>query len=343
MTQQTNAPAPAATAKAGPFRKGTQPTILATGYTQTVTMTTAAQQLPTWQLPTSNILRGVALEVKITASGNAATVAYASADAPLNIFSTVNFMDNTGTSIVGSFDSFTLAVVMKYGGYDSSADMRASAVYSATTGSGATAGSANMVFRIPVEVVNRTGFGSLENTSSNSPLQLQLTLNASGNIYSTAPTTLPSVSVTASLLGYWQGPPSTAAQAPANFGTTSYWQRGTSNGLNGSQNYTLPNVGLGLPQRMWVYLNYASGAARSDADFPTTLQINFRGNILRQSSQNLWADEMSRNYGYTATSKDTANGLDTGVYVQNFNRDFGLEPGADYGNGWMSTDRKSVV
>jgi hypothetical protein len=76
MTQQTNAaPAAAAQVKQAPFRKGTQPTLLATGYTQTLTMTTAAQQLPTWQLPTSNILRNVFLEVKGTTAGNSATVA----------------------------------------------------------------------------------------------------------------------------------------------------------------------------------------------------------------------------------------------------------------------------
>jgi hypothetical protein len=336
MTAQTTQAAPA-TAKAAPFRKGTQPTNLATGYSQSVVMTTATQQLPTWQLPTSNILRGVFLEVKGTTSGNSATVAYASADAPLNVFSTVNFMDNTGNSIVGSFDSFTLATICKYGGYDSSADMRASAVYSATVGAGATAGSFNMVFRIPVEVVNRTGMGSLENTSSNSPLQLQLTLNASTALFSTAPTTLPTVSVSATLGGYWQGPPSNAAQAPQGFGTTSYWQRGTSNALNGSQNWTLPNVGQGVPHRNWIFLNYATGGARSDADFPTNPQINFRGNILRQSSQNLWKDEMSKNYGYYNTTIDAANGLDTGVYVQAFNRDFNLEPGSDYGNGYLNT------
>ena len=341
MTQNTGQgatqPAAKAPAAQGAFRKGTQPTALATGFSQTLTMTTATQQIQTWQLPTSNILRCIYLEVKLTTSGNSATVAFNTPDAPLNIFSTVNFMDNTGTSIVGSFDSYTLAVVQKYGGYDSSSDMRASAVYSATTGSGSTGGSANMVFKIPVEIVSRTGFASLENTSSNSPLQLQLVLNSSSAVYSTAPTTLPSVAITATLGGYWAGPPSNAAQAPQNFGTTSFWQRGTSTGLNGSMNYTLPNVGLGLPMRSWVYLNYATGGARSDADFPNPLQVNFRGNILKQYSQNLWADEMSRSYGYTSTTKDTANGLDTGVYVIPFNQDFTRKPGDDSGNGWLNT------
>jgi hypothetical protein len=343
MTQQTATAAPNASGAPAPqaqgaFRQGTQPTVLATGYNQTVTMTTATQNLPVWQLPTSNILRCIYLEVKGTTTSNAATVAFNTPDAPLNIFSTVNFIDNTGTSIVGSFDSYTLSVIQKFGGYDFSSDMRNSAVYSAQTGvASGSGGSFNMVFRIPVEVVARTGFGSLENTSSNSPLQLQLTLNSSTAIYTTAPTTLPTVTVTASLGGYWAGPPSNAPQAPKNFGTTQYWQRGTTTGLNGSMNMTLPNVGLSLMHRNWIFMNYATGGARSDTDFPNPLQVNFRGNILTQQSQNLWKDFMSHAYGYTNVTQDAANGLDTGVYVIPFNADFVLKPGADTGTGWLST------
>lgn len=326
-----------APAQQGPFRRGTQPTVLATGYTNTTALVSATQDLPQWQLPPSNILRCIYLEVSASATGNSATVAFAS-DAPLNVFSTVNFTDAGGTSIVGSFDSYTLATVQKYGGYSSSADMRNSAVYSAVTGSGSTAGSFNMVFRIPVEIVNRTGVGALENTSTNSPLQLNLTLNSSANIYSTAPTTLPSVKVTARLGGYWQGPPSSNAQAPKNFGTTQYWNRASVMGLSGSANETLPNLGLGSPLRTEVYLNYATGGARSAADFPDPLEVDFRGNKLVQYSQNLWKDEMSRNYGYSATTLDVANGLDTGVFVIPFDADFGLEPGAELGNGYLSTN-----
>jgi hypothetical protein len=254
------------------------------------------------------------------------------------VFSTVNFTDAGGTSIVGSFDSYTLAMVQKYGGYSTSGDMRASAVYSATTGAVGAGGSFNMVFRIPVEIVNRTGVGSLENTSTNSPLQLNLTLNASGKIYSTAPTTLPSVKVTARLGGYWQGPPSANAQAPANFGTTQYWNRANVQALNGASNVTLPNLGLGNPLRTEVYINNLSGGARDGASFPDPLEIDFRGNRVGTYSQNLWKDEMSRNYGYSSAALDSANGLDTGVFVLPFSQDFGNKPGDELGNGYLNTN-----
>lgn len=338
----TSAPAKGqAAAPAGPFRKGTQPTSFSTGYNQTLAFTTATQDFPQWSLPTNNILRGIVLEVNCAVTSNSASVAFNTPDAPLNVFSTVNFTDNGGNSIVGSFDSYTLSVVQKYGGYAQSSDMRNSAVYSTTTGTGASGGSFNMVFRIPVEVVSRTGFGSLENTSSNSPLLLNLTLNSSTNVYSTAPTTLADAKVTVKgdLLGYWQGPPSSAAQAPNLFGSTQFWNRTNLQALSGAQNVTLPTLGLGNPIRTEVYLNYATGSSRSGADFPNPLTWQFRNNSLLQGySQNLWQDEMSRIYGYSNATLDEANGLDTGVFVIPFDADFTFSPGNDSGNGYLSTN-----
>ncbi len=321
----------------GPFRSGTQPTVLATGYVQSKQIATATQDLPQWQIPPNNIMRCIYLEVACAASGNAATVAF-QGDAPLNVFSTVNFADAGGTSIVGSFDSYTLGIVQKWGGYANNSDPRANAQYSVTSGSGATGGSFTEVFRIPVEVVARTGIGSLQNQSTNSPLTLSLTLNTSAAIYSTAPTTLPTVTVTARLGGYWKGSNAAAAQAPNAFGTTSYWNRTSIQALNGASQFQLPNLGLGNPLRNLVFLNYATGGARSDADFPTSIEIDFRGNKLLQVDQVLWKYLMSEAYSFTNATQDAALGLDTGVFVLPFDTDFGLEPGAELGNGYLSTN-----
>lgn len=336
----TAAPAKPGTQQAapmGPFRSGTQPTVLATGYVQSKALTTATQDLPQWQIPPSNIMRCIYLEVQAAATGNSATVAF-NGDAPLNVFSTVNFADAGGTSIVGSFDSYTLGIVQKWGGYAANADPRANSQYSVTTGSGSTGGSFTLVLRIPVEIVSRTGIASLQNQSTNSPLTLSLTLNSSTNIYSTAPTALPTVTVTARLGGYWRGSNASAAQTPNAFGTTSYWNRTSIQALNGASQFQLPNLGLGNPLRNLVFLNYATGGARSDADFPSSIEIDFRGNKLLQIDQLLWKFLMSEAFDYWQTTQDTANALDTGVYVIPFNQDFALQPGAELGNGYLSTN-----
>lgn len=320
-----------------PFRRGTQPTVYNTGWVQTNTLSTSTQDLPLWQIPPNNIIRCVYLEVTATTSGNTASVAF-EGDAPLNIFSTVNFADASGTSIVGSFDSYTLAMITKYGGYGFNGDPRANAVYSVTTGTGATGGSFNVVFRIPVEIRSREGIGSLANQSTNSPLTLQLTLNKSTAVYSTAPTSQPSVVVTARLGGYWKGDNAAASQTPVAYGTTSYWNRATYLALNGSVTQQLQPIGLGNPLRNLMFINYATGSARSDSDFPDPMEVDFRGNKLLQISQNLWKYQMSEQYGLQSTTLDSANGLDTGVYVIPFTHDFGLQPGDELGNGYLSTN-----
>jgi hypothetical protein len=339
----TPAPSKSATSqpqqKQAAFRAGTQPTVFSTGFTFTNALTTSTQQLQQIQIPANNIVRCLYLEVSgVVPSSNSATVAF-QADAPLNVFNSINFADAAGNSIVGTFDSYKLAMAMKYGAYSTNADPRASAVYSAVTGSGATGGNFNMVFRVPVEIRNRDSVGSLQNQTSNSPLTLQLTLNSSSAIYSTAPTALPNVTVTLRLGGYWKGDNANAASTPKAFGTTQYWNMVTAgNGLNGAQQFTLPPNGIGEVNRNWVFLNYATAGARSAADFPDPLEIDIRGNRFVQYSQNLWKDEMSRDYGYYATTLDSANGLDTGVFAIPFTKDFTNEPGNENGNGYLMTN-----
>jgi hypothetical protein len=318
------------------FRKATQPTIGVSGsYNQSLTMTTATQDFPVWLLPPNNILRGIAIEVTGAVTGQSTSSVAFNADAPLNWASTFNFTTAGGTSIVGSFDSYTAGIVQKWGGYARNADIKNSAAYTVTTGSGGTAGSFTLVHRIPVEIVSRSGFGGLSNTSTEAPLQLNLVLNASTALYSTAPSVLPTVSVKGSLLGYWAGPSGRAT--PRNFGTTQFWNQQTYNSLNGAQTYTLQAPpGMGNPHRNWVAINRTTAGARSSANFPSPLNLTFRGNTLYQLDNLLWVDEMSRAFGYNA-ALDTANGCDTGVYVIPFNADFTYQPGSETGDGYLDT------
>lgn len=343
MTTTQTATAPAAPASGsskapvlGPFRGGTQPTVRQTGFSSTVTLNTGTQDLPDYEIAPTNILRCIYIEVKATAAGNSAAVAY-QPDAPLNILSTINFQDSGGTSIVGSFDSFTLAMGMKYFGYSQAGDPRNNVVYSATAGTGATGGSFNVVFRIPVEAVNRTGVGALMNQTTNSPFVLSATVNKLSAIYSVLPTAAPTVKVVYRLGGYWNGASAGFQPAPTAFGSTQYINRSSIMGLNGSSDFQLPNNGLGNPIRNLMFLNYATGAARSSTAFPDPLQINYKGNTLVQYDQNVWQYDMSEAFGL-AGAIDTGTGLDTGVFTLPFNRDFALEPGAELGLGYLNTN-----
>ena len=116
-------------------------------------------------------------------------------------------------------------MAMKYFGYTGNGDPRQNAVYSVTTGSGATAGSFNVVFRIPVEAVARTGVGALQNQTTQSPLTLSATVNKLASIYSTAPTAAPAVTVKYKLGGYWNGSNPAYSPTPKAFGSTQYINR----------------------------------------------------------------------------------------------------------------------
>jgi hypothetical protein len=340
-------PAPPATpAKSGqapvlaPFRAGTQPTYKPSGYSQTVTLTTTSQELPDYQVGPTNLLRAIDIEVVGTSSGNSASVAF-NGDMPLGALSTVNFQDSGGNSIVGSFDSYTLAMIMKYGGYvgGTLGDPRQSVVYSATTGTGGSGGSFNLVLRVPVEFIQRTGAGSLVNQTTQSPLTLSVTVTTEALIYSTSPSSAPTVQVSYDLLGYWKGNNAAANPAPKAAGTTQYWNRSSVQALNGASDFYAPQVGIGNPIRMFLWLNYATGGARSSADFPSPLTVNYKGNLLFNMTYNQWKNQMTRWFGLTGATADTGPGLDTGVFAFPFNTDFGKgDNGAELMLSYLNTE-----
>jgi hypothetical protein len=339
----TNAAPVAATA----FRQQTQPTIKRPGTVLSTPLGANPVPLSDVQIPPTTLLRCMYLEVTIASSGNSAAVAF-SADMPLGVFSSVNFHDAQGTPIVGSFDSFTLAMAQKYFGFVNNSDVTTSAVYSVTTGSGATAGSATMVFRIPVEIVSRTGVGSQINTDTQSPLVLSLTVAAESAIYSTAPTAAPTVSVVVSYGGYWNqsGDPNSFA-TPTAVGTLNYINWTNYPALNGQTQFQLGNVGLGNSIANLMFINRATaGLARSDADFANPLQVAYRGNVLGSWSQLLWKHLMSEAYDFTnatldaglgAVAASTTPSLNQGVYNLPFNADFTSEPGNSLFYGLLNT------
>jgi len=345
MTQQPAASgtAPVA-ATAGAFRANTKPTIKRPGLVLTAAL---GNPLPDTQIPPTTLLRCIYLEVTAVTSANAAAAAF-NADAPLNVFSSVNFHDAQGTSIVGNFDSFTLAMAQKWFGFTNNADPTTSATYSATVGAVATGGSFTVVFRIPVEVVSRTGVGAQINTDTQSPLVLSLSLNTSAAIYGTAPTTPPVVSTVVSYGGYWNqsGNPNSFA-TPTAVGTLNYVNFTNYVALAGQQQFQLANIGLGNSIANILFINrLTSNAARSDAAFANPLQVAYRGNVLGQWSELLWKHMMSEAYdinGPTATAagvstfaqdaglgalvQSPASSLNQGVYNLWFNDDFTFDPG----------------
>jgi hypothetical protein len=352
MVTQTQQPANAGStpvaAQSAAFRANTQPTIKRPGVVLSSVVGAAPAPLPDTQIPPTTLLRCIYLEVTCVAATNAATVAF-NADMPLGVFNIVNFHDAQGTSIVGSFDSFTLAMAQKWFGFTNNSDVTTSAVYSVTSGVGAGAGgSFTEVFRIPVEVVSRTGVGSQINTDTQSPLVLSLSVNSLSAIYSTQPTNAPTVSVVISYGGYWNqaGNPNSFA-TPTAVGTLNYVNWTNYTGLAGQQQFQLSNIGLGNDVANIMFINrLTSGLARSDSGFANPLQVAYRGNVLGQWSELLWKHMMSEAYDFTNFTQDAGLGavapsstpaLNQGVYNIWFNADFTFDPGNTLFYGLLET------
>ncbi len=69
---------------------------------------------------------------------------------------------------------------------------------------------------------------------------------------------------------------------------------------------------------------------------PDPATIIYEGQQMTIQDRTIWRHMMARWFGYTA-AVDTAGGLDLGVFVLPFTRDFGLGVGAEMGNGYLPT------
>lgn len=357
MATSTAAPA-AAQARmpaASPFRVGTLSYVTTDGYTNTTALTTATQTLPVYSPSASGFLRGLWLTSSAVGVNSSTSVVF-QGDGPFCAYSTVQFNDTQGRPII-LVDGYRLMLINKFGGYNKLGDPRASAMYSTTTSTVAGAGSWNFTLYIPLEIVGRDAIGSLQNKNEASPFQLLLTLNNLAGVFTSSHAPATSCTVTTTIIeDSWLDPkPADAAGNPLSpnppaLGTTQYWLQTSYASLNGATQSQLTG-GLGYPIRNILFLNYdASNATRAtgDTDFPTSVQLIYKGQTIKNIPQTFWKDQMCRDYGLTASATsssviaptyDSANGLENGVYVIPFNKDFDNAPGAELRNGYLVTQQ----
>src|ERR1039458_1869933 len=315
-TTTTAAPAQQAAPAPAPFRVGTQNTTNLDGYTQSTTLSTATQQLPVYNPTVNAFLRGVYILAACTASGNSAAAAF-NGDAPFNVFQTVSFNDTQGKPII-LVDGYRLALINKFGGYHFLGDPRASSAYTTTVGAVGAGGSFSFILYVPLEIVSRDALGAVVNKNQASPLQLVLTVNTLAAVYSTAPTSAPTLQTRIVEDGWWQPKAADAtgqplSQSPPAPNTIAYWLQSTYNALNGSQQVQL-TTGLGYPIRNLFLLNYdVSGTTRATGDgyFPDPVELMYKGTILYNIPRIFWKDRMSRLYGTFVSS--TTSGVLSGT------------------------------
>lgn len=326
------------------FLVGTQDVIEGGDYDQSATIGASSTTLTPWQLQGTGWLRGLFLEISATTSGNSASAAFKE-NGPFSVLSNIELDDVNNEAIFGPFDGYTAFLANKYGGYFNSTDPRQSAVYTASTGTGATGGSFNFVLYVPLEIVARDPLGAVPSVNNTASLTLKMSINISSAVYSTAPTTLPSVRIKGTQDFYWQPRQADKAGRPISgqppaAGTTQYWTQGSITANAGTINEQLI-TGLGYPFRTYLFelVDSAGSRAQGESDWPDPFNsLKFEANMLLSNySKNLWKFRMATDYFYNGAA-DAAGGKENGVYTLNFNKDFAFgKPGSETRRTYLVT------
>ena len=355
QTSASNSAAPG-NAQAAPalpnFRFGTQP-VDNQESAQTVTLTGATQALQPYHPTPNAYLKGVWLNCGIAISaGNAATVAYG-ADAPFSGLAQVSLTDTNQKPIFGPCTGKQLHAVNKFGGYFAMPDPRSSFDFSFNASPGSGASSAFFSVYIPLEIVTRTGLGSLTNKATTSAFSVNVTVDSTADtlFYSTAPTAATAtMTVTPVEDGYWQPKASAQggtqlAQAPPMSGTTQFWNVQNYN-LNSGQQNPLLTGGLGYSIRNQIFVAYGASTvtrANGNTNWPSVAQLYVDGALLFNRSQQMWQERMCRQYNLTGTTADAAGSFENGTYVQPYMFDFSNFPGDELGNAYLQTQSGTPV
>ena len=231
------------------------------------------------------------LRYKFTLSGGTGTVAVTSADGPYNLIQNLNFWDPYGIPIF-SCDGYSLYLINKYGGQTyllSGSDVANLPSFSALT----SAGNGNFSLQIPFEFAK--GYGLLVGADSSAVPRLQLQFST--QVFSTQPTTAPTVTADLNASFYWL--PSSPNIAPPQLGATHQWIQQQANPQIASGSSTtvqVPRVGAWLDTIILILRD--STNARVDA-WPTRIQLGIDGVPYIDAPTELLFDEMYAAFGGT--------------------------------------------
>lgn len=294
---------------------------------------TLGQSVSAIEIPAAGgYLRYMEMQVSGTTAANAATVVFAP-DAPHNALSFIEFLPPSGDPPIVPHTGYQLMLWNKYGAFSQAtpfSDPRRDPNYSVTSGAGATGGSFAVTLRLPFEIDPASGFCSITNSAANKSYLLNLTVNTSGQIYTTAPTNPPTIRVVGYMY-YWDEPQSQTrqgtSQVPGPLGLGSFSQlRIDQPPITAGDKYIKVN-NAGPVLRMLGFTLRASNTSRASVaagDIPATWDFVFNTRDRWLIADSLLLSDMAEFFGYggayagtniapTFPVADGPMGLDTSV------------------------------
>lgn len=301
-------------------------------------VTAGAQQIDV-VIEGSGYIYGIDLHIFANTSANAATTAFTE-DGPWTAADTVVFRDVNGELV--NLPGYSLRVANLYAGYitfkdapvrgETAPSADTANIFNAITGAGGTGGSYRIHLWVPVGLNKRDVRGVLGNQDRAQKYSLRSDIAASGSIYSTPPTTLPTENIERYYYNYAVPASANAnraaqAQYPDDFGILHY----TTQALNPSApvggttvNHFLARLGNTI-RFLVLILRSNSSRATAEANLPTRLQFNVGDTPIFVETPATRRWEMWKRYGFDAPN---------GVFVYDFITDIiniaGSELGVDY-------------
>lgn len=255
--------------------------------------------------PTPGYLRGFWLvAIGSGGVGSTATTTTGAADAPWNLYTTIQLRDAFGT-VVYNADGFGAYGIHLYSGQVGAAglqDPTKDAYYSAiATGTGTGTGTGNFTFAlyIPLELDPDTAYCSLPAMNTAAQMSLLIQLNTSGNFYTSAPATLPTIEIDC-YEDYWAVPLSDPNLAPPDDGSSHQWSMSQAqNTVSSTSNSSpqLPDVGTYISAIIVVARNASN--VRDDGLWSTDLQFWVDSVPIRQEGSKTLFSRMYRQFGVT--------------------------------------------
>ena len=297
---------------------------------------TTAEQLIERTLPGTGFLYGVDLDYNAVAAANAANVAFLE-DAQFIAASSIILRDVNGE--IADLDGFSMKWISRYGGWEpfngtESADVL---VQVKTTGAVGAGGSFRTHIKVPVGISRRTLLGILGNQDRGQAYILRANLNNSTLIYSTPPTSQPTVTINRHYESYVvPNPVNDVGQAqqvvPPFYGVIPYLTKSVSpNPPTGGQttNHFLQRINTTF-RGLLLILRSNGTRATAEANLPTNMQLKIGNQSIFNELPAYRRAIMFDRYGFDAPA---------GLFMYDFLHDFGNKAGAELGNDWYWTQQ----
>jgi hypothetical protein len=315
-----------------PFRRAsTFRTSLLEQTTQAMTAGEAPIQV---QVEGSGYVYAVDLEIDLEADNSGPAVVAWHEDAPWNALSSIVYQDVNGE--LWNLPGISTRFLNLYGGWALADDIASTDefVFEQVSGAVARGGSAHAHLYVPIGLNHRTLMGIVGNQDKAQKYALRSNINASGQVYTTAPTVLPDVTINRTYLNYAVpgGVNADGVQQqrqPDTFGVLHFGTQTVSPTVptTGTRNHFLPRIGNTLRTIILVFRDGNGAAARADAEanMPTLLKFMLGDTPIFAETVGARRKIMRDRYGF-----DAPNGVLVYDWITDLTQRAGAELGDDY-------------